>query len=71
MGSGTDDFIARITGNGNGGGVISTGWVTFQVNLGLVSAGSHTIVIGGYNNLKTFTNESTEVLIDDVVITAD
>ena len=63
-----NDFLAEITGNGNGGPDQTTGWVAIGVNLGTLSAGSHTITIGAFNNKKTFNNESTELRIDDVTI---
>ena len=62
------DYIAQITGNGNGGSSESTGWVLFTLNLGTLDPGNHTLTIGGYNNKKTYNNESTEVLIDDVLV---
>jgi len=68
VGSGGNDFVARITGDGNGGVAQTTGWQTFSVNLGPLSAGTHNITIGGFNNKKTFGNESSELLIDDVVV---
>ena len=62
------DYIVEIAGNGNGGSPVTTGWVAFAVNLGSLAVGAHTLVVGGYNDKKTFNNESTEVLIDDVRI---
>ena len=61
--------VTRITGNGNGGGEQSTGWQTYEVSIGQLDAGVHTLAIGGYNNQKTHQNESTEILIDDVILT--
>jgi hypothetical protein len=69
-GTGSNDYVARVTGDGEGGLPISTGWQLFQVNLGTLSAGDHTLIIGGYNNKKTYNNESTEALLDDVVVDA-
>lgn len=71
IGSGGNDYVARITGNGEGGPDITTGWLQFSVNTGVLAAGTHTIIIGGYNNKKTWINESTEVLIDDVLVSRD
>ena len=65
------DFVAQVAGNGNGGGERSVGWATYQIDLGTVSAGPHTLVLGGYNNLKTLSNESTTVAIDDVLLEGD
>lgn len=70
--NGGDDFIAKITGNGNGGPSITTGWQIFTVTLpDPLAAGAHTITIGGYNNLKDKNNEYTTVLIDDVLLLRD
>ena len=66
QGQNGNDFIARITGNGNGGGEQSTGFVQVELNLGLLEAGDHTITLGGFNNKKTFNNEETQVLFDNV-----
>ncbi len=71
IGSGGNDYVARIAGNGERGPEITTGWQQFSVNTGVLSAGTHTITIGGYNNKKTWINESTEVLIDDVLVSMD
>jgi glucose/arabinose dehydrogenase len=61
---------ATVQGNGNGGTPVTTGWRTFSMSLGTLPAGNHTLVIGGFNNQKTLANESTTILIDDVVLTA-
>ena len=66
-GSNGSDYVARLAGGGNGGDYQSTGWRTFQATLPL-SAGTHTLTIGGYNNQKTFNDEFSEVVIDDVVV---
>ncbi len=63
------DYLAQIAGNGNGGANISTGWQQVTINLGTLGAGNHTLRIGGYNNKKTASDESTTILIDDVVVT--
>jgi hypothetical protein len=65
-GSGVPDYVAQINGNGNGGIFESTGWQPFSVYLSGLEAGEHLLVIGGYNNQKSYTNEYTEVLIDQV-----
>ncbi|MEM7028864.1 MAG: putative Ig domain-containing protein [Chloroflexota bacterium] len=67
-GQGSNDYIAQINGNGGGGSIDSTGWQTFSLNNVALPAGTHTLVMGGYNNKKTFNNETTEVIIDDVLI---
>ena len=68
-GTGANDYVAQITGDGNGGSAQSTGWQTFTVDLSGLPAGNHTLVIGGYNNKKTFNDESTQIQIDNVQIT--
>jgi hypothetical protein len=67
-GAAPNDYVAQIQGNGNGGSPVDTGWQLFEVDLGILEAGDHTLIIGGYNNKKTYNNESTEVLIDDVLV---
>ena len=67
VGSGSADYIARITGNGNNGAIITTGWRQFEVAKYL-AAGNHTVLIGAYNNKKAGYNESTELLISNVTI---
>ena len=62
------DFIAQIAGNGSGGPDRSTGWIPTGINLGILSAGSHRITIGAFNNKKTAKEEETELLIDDVTV---
>ena len=63
-----NDYAAQVVGNGNGGPQITTGWQLFNVSLGTLPAGSHTLILGGYNNGKDAANEQTTVLIDDVTI---
>jgi len=65
--SGSSNYIARIYGNGNGGSEITTGWQLYEVT-GSLAAGNHTLTIGGYNNKKTYSNEWSTILIDDVVV---
>ena len=65
------DFIARIAGNGNGGGPRTTDWLDIEINLGILPAGNHTLTFGGFNNKKTLANEETEILFDDIEVVAD
>ena len=53
------------------GGVFqdSTGWQTAVIDLGSLTAGAHTLTIGGFNNRKTKSTEAGEILIDDVELT--
>ena len=57
-----NDYIAQVVG----GGPTTTGWQLVQINLGTLAAGTHMLAIGGYNNQKTYPDESVEILIDDV-----
>ena len=68
FGVGSNDFLARIVGNGNGGNAQTTGFVVVNISTGSLAAGPHTLTIGGFNNKKTFANESTEMLIDNVEV---
>jgi Peptidase family M28 len=60
------DYVAQVVGNGDGGSLKTTGWRLFQVDLDTLGAGDHTLALGGFNGKKNSSNESTEVLIDDV-----
>jgi hypothetical protein len=68
LGRGAKDYVDHVGGDGDGGLVKDTGWLQHQISLGTLRAGSHTINIGGYNNHKNASNESTDIWIDDVVI---
>lgn len=68
--SGKEVEVDRISGNGNFGNLRSTGWKTEIVGFGPVSAGSHAIVVGAFNNQKSTFSESTQLLIDNVVLKA-
>ncbi|WP_193369439.1 Calx-beta domain-containing protein [Pelagibius marinus] len=63
-------LVDSLTGNGNGGGAQSTGPQTFSAVLGVLAAGDHSLTIGGFNNKKTWSDEFTDLTIDDVTATA-
>ena len=69
VGIGTNDFVSQVAGDGNGGTPRTTGFQLVTLDLGAAAAGSHVLAIGGFNNQKTLNDESTEILIDDVVLT--
>lgn len=46
----------------------TTGWTLYTLDLGVVDAGSHMIIIGAWNSKKTYANEFTVLQIDDVVL---
>jgi hypothetical protein len=66
--AGTGDWIAQLNGNGNGGSAITTGWQLVTLDLGVMPAGTHTIILGGFNNKKDSKSELTTILIDDVTV---
>ncbi|MEI6236688.1 MAG: hypothetical protein WCT04_26825 [Planctomycetota bacterium] len=68
MGSDGHDYLAQVRGDGNGGPEVSSGWKTVSFALGEMSAGTHTVTLGAYNNKKTATNEFTDAWIDDVTL---
>ncbi len=67
---GSESVLARLTGDNNGGSLMSTGWQLVNANLGQLSAGSHTIIIGAYNNKKTWGDEVTQIFIDDLTLSS-
>ncbi|NQV56338.1 MAG: tandem-95 repeat protein, partial [Rhodospirillales bacterium] len=60
-----NDYIVREQGGGD------TGWQTVTLDLGTLSAGAHTLIIGGYNNKSTESREKTEIKFDDLVLTVE
>jgi hypothetical protein len=62
------DYVAQVLG-GLGGVTSTTGWQLAQIDLGMLPAGTHVLSLGGYQNVKSNTNETVEVLIDDIVVT--
>jgi parallel beta-helix repeat protein len=65
FGPGNDSLI---TGDGDGGPEIMTGWQLLERTVTLTEAGEHKLIIGGYNNRKDNQNEVTTILIDDVTV---
>lgn len=61
-------ILLSINGDGNGGPFISTDWQQITVSTGELGPGQHTLSIGGFNNKKSYFNEVTQILIDDVVL---
>ena len=68
VGAAPNYYVAQMVGDGEGGTPLTTGWVQMVLNLGTLAGGDHSLTIGGYNNQKTFLSETTEVLIDDIVV---
>jgi hypothetical protein len=65
---GPGGVLASVAGNGNGGTPRSVGYQLVQGPLGTFPAGTYSLILGGFNNKKTLANESTEVLIDDLLL---
>jgi len=66
-GNDVNNSLVHVIGNGNGGGIDDTGWLTESFTVPL-SAGVHELVIGAYNNNATAGDEAVAVFIDDVTI---
>jgi hypothetical protein len=71
VGTGLNDFITQVAGDGNGGTPRTSGWQLVTLDLGTRTAGNHVLRLGGFNNQKTLNDESTEVLFDDVLLTVE
>lgn len=65
-----NDYIARVSGDGDGGDWPSSNWQTFTLDLGTLTAGVHQFTIGGFGNKRSDASENTEILIDDVMVTS-
>ena len=66
---GQETVLAEFVGDGNSGPEQNTGIQRFSLDLHL-TAGNHTLVLGGFNNKKTAPNEETFASFDDVIVTA-
>ena len=62
------DFLSRVTGDGDGGLPKSSGMQKVSITRSNLTPGTHSIAIGGFNNKKDASNESTQVLIDNVQV---
>ncbi len=65
---GPSTTVATLVGDGSGGPVLTTGLQSFTVSLGTLGAGIHTFTIGGYSNKKTYHDEFTNIVIDEVKV---
>ena len=59
--------LDTITGDGNGGPVMSSGLQTYTIPLDL-AAGEHTLSLACFNNQKTLNNETTTCVFDNILI---
>lgn len=64
------DIVAEVVGDGEGGSPVTTGWRTLNLSLGQLAPGAHTLTMGAYNNQKTYANEVTEAVFDDLALMA-
>ena len=64
-----NDYVIRQAGNGNGGPDFDSGFVEVTIDVGTLSAGNHTLTLGGFLNKKTFGDEDIEISFTDVEIT--
>ena len=62
-GTGGNNFVIRVNG---GAGAVDTGWIEVTLNIGTVTAGAHTISLGGFKNSKSAADEDTTFRFDDV-----
>ncbi len=60
--------LKTFTGDGNGGPNKDTGEAFAEISLGSLSAGNHTLVLGGFNNKKTYNNEWTKIYYNNVTV---
>ncbi|NQU25268.1 MAG: lamin tail domain-containing protein, partial [Candidatus Nealsonbacteria bacterium] len=69
-GSGPNDSLVYLNGDGSTGENDDTGWMSASFTVPL-AAGNHTITVGAYNNKQNSLslNEYVEAFIDDVVVT--
>lgn len=57
-----NDYVIEICTGGD------SNWQTFSFVTGQLAPGAHTITVGGYNNTKNRSNESTNIYIDDIIL---
>ena len=67
-GNDMNNSLVHVTGDGNGGDIDDTGWLTESFSVPLSAGDDHELVIGAYNNNATYSDESVEVFIDDIIV---
>ncbi len=65
LGGDVDGSVLQVSGNGDGGGADDTGWLSAQFSTAL-SAGTHTLTIGIFNNQADSPDESVQAFIDNL-----
>ena len=66
-GTGTNDWVFRLVGDGNGGPTMDSGWRSFTI-VTLLGPGPHTLILGGFLNKATFTDETVRFSFDNVLV---
>ncbi len=75
-GRGAKNYVDHIGGDGSSSQgnsstyVVTTDWQQVEIYLGNLPAGSHSLVLGGFNNKKDASDETTTLVIDDVLLTS-
>ncbi len=70
IGANSNDYIMRVAGDGDSGvGTQDSGWQTVTINLGSLSAGSHSITLGGLYEGKTTSDEEVQLFFDAIELT--
>lgn len=65
------DYLERFTGaDQNPPTALDSGWKQVSFNVAGLGAGTHTLRVGGYNNMKTASNEKTTIRFDDILVTS-
>ena len=67
-GNDMNNSLVHVIGNGNGGGIDDTGWLTESFTVPLSAGDDHELMIGAYNNNATASDESVEVFIDNITV---
>ncbi len=62
--------LERIYGNGNGGSDDIIGPVTYEVDLGMLDAGTHSFTLGAYLNNRNYAGEYSNIHFDNVTVEA-
>ncbi len=76
FGRGAKNYVDHVGGDGSSSlgnsstYVITTDWQQVNIFLGNLSAGSHSLVLGGLNNKKDASDETTTLVLDDVLLTS-
>jgi hypothetical protein len=69
VGIGGNDYLAKLLGSDYNDIGYDTGWQMVVLDLGVLSAGDHTLIIGAHAKVSNY-SEEVEMLIDDVSVVA-